>query len=174
MSDPVRRLTLWVGVVVYVGGLMLTLLIAPGAVPQHVDFSGEVNAWTSKPGHILFIVGLGAFLFLVTLGTKAFVSRVDASWINLPDRAAHAYWTAPRNRPTFNRRMAADIDFLMGITFIFVAIISTTVALTAQQTDSAGSFGFTSVIAVSVYLVTMIGYCIALAVGRRYAVPDDS
>lgn len=173
MSDPIRRLVLWIGIVAYVSGLLLTLLIAPDTVPQHVSVSGDVDAWMSKPAHVLFMAGLGAFLLIVTLGSKALVSRVDASWINLPGRAAHAYWTAPRNRLTFNRRMGADIDFLMGITFIFVAIVSTTVALTAQRTESAGS-GLTPVIAVSIYLVTMIGYCIALAVGRRYAVPDDS
>lgn len=174
MRDPLRRLTLWIGIVTYVGGLLLTLLIGPDTVPQHIGSSGEVNAWASKSSHVLFMAGLGAFLLLVTVGSKAFVSRVDASWINLPDRAAHAYWTAPANRPRFNRRMGADIDLLMGITFVFVAIISTTVALTAQRTEPAGPFGITSVIAVSIYLAAMIGYCIALAVGRRYAVPDDS
>ena len=174
MSDPIRRLTLWIGILIYACGLVLTLLIAPDTVPQRIGSSGDVEAWMSRRSHTLFMAGLGAFLFLVTLGTKAFVSRVDASWINLPDRAAHAYWTAPRNRTTFNRRMGADIDFLMGITFIFVAIISTSVALTAQRTESAGSSGITPVIAVSVYMVTLIGYCISLAIGRRYAVPDDS
>ena len=174
MRDPIRRLTLWIGVVVYIGGLMLSLLSAPDTIPQHVSFSGEVNAWASKPSHVLFMAGLGAFLFLVTVGSKAFVSRVDASWVNLSNRAAHAHWTAPRNRPTFNRRMGADIDFLMGITFIFVALISTTMALTDHRTESAGSSGITSAIAVSIYLVVMIGYCIALTVGSRYAVPDDS
>ena len=70
--------------------------------------------------------------------------------------------------------MGADIDFLMGIAFIFVALISTTMALTDHRTESAGSSGITSAIAVSIYLVVMIGYCIALTVGSRYAVPDDS
>lgn len=173
MRDPLRRLTLRIGIVVYVCGLLLTLLIGPDTVPQHVGSSGEVNAWASKSSHVLVMMGLGAFLLLVTVGSKALVSRVDASWINLPGRASHAYWTAPDNRPRFNRRMGADIDFLMGVTFVFIAVVSVTMALTTGRGGSADPSTIPSVLAVSVYLLVVIGYCAFLAVGSRYAVPDD-
>ena len=173
MTDPLRRLTLWIGIVVYAGGLLLTLLAGPGAVPQHVGADGEVTAWMSKSAHLLVMAGLGMLLLLTTIGTKALVSRVDASWINLPGRASHAYWTAPDNRPRFNRRMGADIDFLRGVTFVFIAVVSVTMALTTGRGGSADPSTIPSVLAVSVYLLVVIGYCAFLAVGSRYAVPDD-
>ena len=98
-------------------------------------------------------------------GVHAFLigeAFMRAEYLTLPSARALAHWSAPENRPTFTRRVRADLDLLAGATLLLLAaVLAATVAGLVTL----------SVLLSVVYTIGVVGYVGYMAFGARYRVP---
>lgn len=161
------RIALWVSIALFVAVCVTVLLTADGDVPAHVSADGSVNRWESPAVFIGIIGGIGLGVGILFLVLPLLVARVPAWMINLPNAQAHAYWTAPENRPAFERLLVADTDAIGAATLLLIAWCTGATGL------AAGDVGpWVIAVPTAIYLVVVLVICMRMAIGPRYR-PHD-
>lgn len=81
----------------------------------------------------------------------------------------HDYWTAPENRPTLNRKMAEDLDWMGAATALLLAWIVGVSGSTVGDSVSV----WVLAVPTTLYLLAILAYVVFIIKGGRYRVPKD-
>lgn len=160
---------LWLAFAVFTGVWMWLAVTAGPEVPGHFDGSGEVTRWDSKWSFLLPIGGVAAAVTAVFAAARRLLPRISGRAINLPNRAAHRYWTSPANRGEFDRRVAEDLEWIGAATLLLLAWMMGV----SGQTTGTGVSSWALVVPTVLYLAGVLGYCAHMVAGARYRVPGD-
>ena len=83
--------------------------LLPARVATHFDSAGLPNGWMERDVHLMFSVGLVAFLSALFLLARFSITRLPPSRLNIPNKA---YWLAPERRDETVRRVAGQVELI--------------------------------------------------------------
>src|ERR1700682_6716418 len=92
------RLSLVLFVTLLIAGLAFivgTIGQLPPRVASHFGAAGQTNAWMSRDGYALFILGFGTLFPMFIVASIAWLPHVMSRGVKLPNRD---YWLAPARR----------------------------------------------------------------------------
>jgi Protein of unknown function (DUF1648) len=93
-----RRLSLVLFVTLLIAGVAFivgTIGRLPPRVASHFGVAGQSNAWMSRDGYALFILGFGTLFPMFIVASLAWLPHITSRGIKLPNRD---YWLAPPRR----------------------------------------------------------------------------
>ncbi|WP_255182516.1 hypothetical protein [Rhodococcus sp. 06-1460-1B] len=163
------RVALSLTTLVFIGALMWVAVTAGDVLPAHFTGSGRVDRVESKSSFLLTTGGIGFVLIGFFASVGWWLPRLPAQLVNLPSRRMHDYWTAPENRPTLNRKMAEDLDWMGAATALLLAWIVGVSGSTVGHSVSVWVLAVPTVL----YLLAILGYVVFIIKGGRYRVPKD-
>ena len=116
--------------------LFVTLLIAgvafivgtigqlPPRVASHFGAAGQTNAWMSRDGYALFILGFGTLFPMFIVASLAWLPHVMSRGVKLPNRD---YWLAPARRGETLAALEAFGGWLGCLLVLFIAALHYTI-----------------------------------------------
>jgi uncharacterized membrane protein len=152
-------------VVVRIATLVWAWLNLPEQIATHFGASGAPDGWGSRSGYLAVDILISAALILGFPMLVGLLSRGSGAGVNIPHKE---YWFRPENRPGFRRRMTTDMLFIGGATGLLLSWID--VEIVRANALATPVMGASSWVAVSVFMVAVVGYSIWMATGR-YAIP---
>jgi Protein of unknown function (DUF1648) len=114
--------------------LFVTLLIAsiafivgtsgqlPPRVASHFGVGGQFNAWMTREGYLLFILGFGTLFPLFIVASIAGLPHITSRGVKLPNRD---YWLAPPRRGETLATLGAFGGWLGCLLTVFIAALHT-------------------------------------------------
>ena len=151
----------------YVVALAWAALALPDRVPTHLDATGRVDAWSTRPAAIGFwaVIGLVVLVGVPALGRLA--TAGDGTWVNMP-RASKDYWFAPERIGEFRVRFQDDLEGFAGLTgVLLVGGLAMTTWLGTTGRDGAPQWVLVGVI--GAYLAVTAVWTVRLL--RKYRPP---
>ncbi|MGF0313640.1 hypothetical protein [Rhodococcus sp. IEGM1428] len=163
------RAALLLSSLVFIGSLVWVAVTAGDVLPAHFTGSGQVDRVESKSSFLLTTGGIGLVLIGFFASVGWWLPRLPAQLVNLPSRRMHDYWTAPENRPTLNRKMAEDLDWMGAASALLLAWIVGVSGSTVGDSVSV----WVLVVPTALYLLAILGYVVFMIRGGRYSIPKD-
>ena len=116
--------------------LFITLMIAstafivgtvgqlPPRVASHFGAAGQTNAWMSRDGYALLILGFGTLFPMFIVASLAWLPHVMSRGVKLPNRD---YWLAPARRGETLAALEAFGGWLGCLPVLFIAALHYTI-----------------------------------------------
>jgi hypothetical protein len=158
---------MWIAYALCAGVWIWVAVAADDEVAGHFDMSGNVTRWDTKWSFLGVLGGVILVLGVLCALARRLIGRVPGQMVNLPGRSAHDYWTAPENRPDFDRKMSADLEWLGAATALLIAWI---VGVAGSATDDGVDVWILAAPTV-LYVVAVLAYTAYVVWGGRYRVP---
>ena len=152
-------------VMVRIATLVWAWLNLPEQIATHFGASGAPDGWGSRNGYLAVDIIISAALILGFPMLVGVLGRGSGAGVNIPHKD---YWFRPENRPQFRQRMTADMLFIGGATGLLLSWID--VEIVRANALAAPMMGASSWVAVTVFVVVIVGYSIWMATSR-YAIP---
>ncbi|MEU3474338.1 hypothetical protein [Rhodococcus sp. NPDC006774] len=163
------RVALSFTALVFVGALMWVAVTAGDVLPAHFTGSGRVDRVEPKSSFLLTTGGIGFVLIGFFASVGWWLPRLPAQLVNLPTRRMHDYWTSPENRPTLDRKMAEDLDWMGAATALLLAWIVGVAGTTVGDSVSV----WVLAVPTALYVLAILGYVVFVVKGGRYRIPND-
>ena len=122
-----RRLSLILFVTLLIAGVAFiagTLGQLPPRVASHFGAAGQTNAWMSRDGYALFILGFGTLFPMFIVASLAWLPHVMSRGVKLPNRD---YWLAPNPRGETLAALEAFGGWLGCLLVLFIAALHYTI-----------------------------------------------
>lgn len=153
--------------VLYAGLLVAAYLLYPDRVPVHWDGGLAPDDFASRTSAVLFLAVVGGAMAVLFTGLVHGVGRIPVSLVNVPHKD---WWSAtPERLAELRRRIADDTAVLGALTMVFLDVLLVATVVAARSDDQR--LGAGPVVALVVYVVAMLAYCVYLPL-RRYR-PDE-
>ena len=100
----------------------------PDRFATSFDFAGRPRDETGRAAFAALALGTSSFVALVFGGLGAWIARVPAAWINVPDKE---WWLAPERRAATVARLATFLEVLGFALLVLLATLFVVIGETA-------------------------------------------